>query len=275
MIDRRTFGLMAALGFAGSALGARADNGAGPTPAPAAESGAHDMGMMPPEWQGDEEIVFLAYPGMTALDLVGPQYMFASLWGARVRLAARTRDPVRSDTGLVFVPDMTFDEVPEALDLICVPGSVQGALDAMADDATMDFLAAAGARARHVTSVCTGSLLLGQAGLLKGRRATSHWVTLPLLAEFGATPVAERVVTDGNIITGAGVTAGIDFGLSLVAAFRDRTYAEAVQLIAEYAPEPPFDAGRPDTAPPEATALVAGMFAALPERVRAAAAGRR
>jgi transcriptional regulator GlxA family with amidase domain len=131
----------------------------------------------------------------------------------------------------------------------------------MQDPAILHFLEDRGKRARYVTSVCTGSLLLGAAGLLDGYRATSHWVTRDLLRIFGATPVNERVVQDRNRITGAGVTAGIDFGLTLVGSLRDRLYAESVQLLAEYAPDPPFDAGTPERAPPEATAIMDAMFA--------------
>jgi transcriptional regulator GlxA family with amidase domain len=130
----------------------------------------------------------------------------------------------------------------------------------MEDETTMRFLKDRGSRAKYVTSICTGSLVLGAAGLLDGYRATSHWVTKPLLPIFGAKPTEGRVVKDRNRITGGGVTAGIDFGLSLVGSLRDRSYAEGVQLIAEYAPEPPYDAGTPARAPQDVTALIDGMF---------------
>ncbi|MEM0943170.1 MAG: DJ-1/PfpI family protein [Pseudomonadota bacterium] len=236
-----------------------------------ANSDVHDMSMFPPEWKGSEQIVFLGYPGMTALDLVGPQYMMASLWGATVKVAAKTREPLVSDTGLVIVPDATFDEVPADLDVICVPGAVSGALDAMQDTETIDFLADRGSRARYVTSVCTGTLLLGQAGLVDGYRVTSHWFTRPLMEEFGAIPVDERVVRDRNRITGAGVTAGIDFGLMLVREMRDEPYAQSVQLLAEYDPQPPFDAGTPSKAPADVTQMLRDMFAGLPDRIRSLA----
>ena len=235
----------------------------------------HDMSDWPDDWTGNEQIVMLAYPGMTALDLVGPQYMFASLWGADVKVAAKTRDPIVSDTRLTIVPDISFDQAAADLDVIFVPGAISGALNAMEDDETMTFLADRGRTARYVTSVCTGSLLLGQAGLLDGYRATSHWLSLPLLGEFGAIPVDERVVRDRNRVTGGGVTAGIDFGLSLIAELRGETYAQAVQLLAEYAPEPPFNAGTLGTAPGAVVDLMTGMFAGFPEHVRAVAALRR
>jgi cyclohexyl-isocyanide hydratase len=220
----------------------------------------HDMSKMPAHWVGKEQIAFLIYPDFTALDMVGPHYMMTSLMGATVHLVAKTKDPVRSDTGLVFIPSATFEECPKDLDIICTPGGTAGTLAAMQDDATLAFLKDRGSRSKYVTSVCTGSLLLGAAGLLEGYKATSHWVTTDLLSIFGAIPTEGRVVSDRNRITGGGVTAGIDFGLSLVGKLRDRQYAEGVQLIAEYAPEPPYDAGTPKRAPAEVTALVRGMF---------------
>jgi cyclohexyl-isocyanide hydratase len=138
----------------------------------------------------------------------------------------------------------------------------------MKNTAFIDFIKTQGARANYVTSVCTGSILLGKAGLLKGRRATSHWVTLGLLPALGAIPVRERVVWDGNLVTGGGVTAGIDFGLQMVAALRGKIYAEAIQLQAEYNPLPPFDSGSPDTADPFLTENLNAMFAPLVETLR-------
>ena len=247
-------------------------------PPPATLPPDHDMTAFPDHWMGSERIAFLVYPGFTALDMVGPHYMLANLMGATVRVVAATAAPVRSDTGLVFTPDDSFETCPAELDIICVPGGSTGTLAAMQDAATLAFLADRGARARYVTSVCTASMVLGAAGLLRGRRATSHWVTRPLLKLFGAEPVDARVVTDGNLITGAGVTAGLDFGLSLVAGLRDRGYAEAVQLLAEYAPDPPFNAGTPATAPKVAVAQLEAMFvsflAQLSEVARQSPGGR-
>lgn len=231
-----------------------------PAPAPAAPHAAHDDSAMPKHWMGSERIAFLIYPGMTALDMVGPHYMLTNLMGATTHIVARSLQPVRSDTGLVIVPDTDFESCPDRLDILCVPGGTSGTLAAMKDDATLRFLRDRGQKARFVTSVCTGSLLLGAAGLLRGYRATSHWVTRPLLPIFDAIPAEGRVVRDRNRITGGGVTAGLDFGLGMVGELRDRTYAEAVQLLAEYAPEPPYHAGDYRNAPAEPKAILDAMF---------------
>lgn len=233
------------------------------------QSHGHDM---PAHWMGNEKIAFLIYPQFTALDMVGPHHMLASLMGATVHLVAKLRDPVSSDLKLSFVPTDTFDTCPADLDIICVPGGAEGTLAAMQDEATMRFLKRAGSNAKFVTSVCTGSLLLGAAGLLEGYRATSHWTARDLLPIFGAIPTEGRVVTDRNRITGGGVTAGVDFGLSLVGRLRDTTYAQGVQLMAEYAPEPPYDAGTPSRAPAEVKTMIDTMFAGFLER--ASDAGR-
>ncbi len=251
--------------------------GAGRIAATAAESPAagagkaaaeHDMSAFPPSWHGKEQIAFLAYPGFTALDLVGPHYMLSGLMGAKTFIVAKTKDPVVSDARLTFVPDMTFDECPADLDVICVPGGTTGTLAAMEDAATIAFLKDRGSRAKYVTSVCTGSLVLGAAGLLKGYKATSHWVTREVLRDLGAEPVDQRVVIDRNRITGAGVTAGIDFGLTLVARMRDDLYAQGMQLLAEYAPAPPFNAGTPATAPKESVAMMDAMFVEFVAKAR-------
>lgn len=241
-----------------------------PVPKPAA---GHDMGMAPASWTRSDQIAMLVYPQMTALDLIGPQYMFASLMGARVHLVAKTLAPVTSDTGVTITPTATFDDCPRDLTVLFAPGGTAGTLAAMADPQTRAFIADRGARAKYVTSVCTGSLILGAAGLLKGYRATSHWAAREALAEFGAIPTDARVVRDRNRITGAGVTAGLDFGLQMVAELRDRNYAENVQLLCEYDPHPPFDAGSTHTAPPEVRSMMGQMFAGFPGQVRAIAAG--
>jgi len=232
-------------------------------PATAAETNAtpgHDMSAMPTHWHGSETIAMVVYPEFTALDLVAPQYCFNALMGAQVKLVAKTREPVRADTGLVFVPDLTFDECPADLDILFVPGGSTGTLKAMEDEVTVAFLKDRGARAKWVTSVCTGSLMLGAAGLLKGYQATSHWVARDILSTFGADPVAARYVIDRNRITGAGVTAGMDFGLAIVAKLRDDVYAQSVQLIAEYDPKPPFAAGTPENAPAAVRDMMLEMF---------------
>lgn len=228
----------------------------------------HDMPGTPAHWHGSEQIAFLAYPQFTALDLVGPHYMLAGLMGANVHIVAKTSDPIVSDQKLVLTPSATYETCPRDLDIICVPGGTTGTLAAMQDADTLSFLRDRGARAKLVTSVCTGGLLLGAAGLLKGYKATTHWLTRDLLKEFGAEPTDARVVIDRNRITGAGVTAGLDFGLSIVARLRDVDYAKAMQLLAEYHPEPPFDAGTPQRAGAPTTKLLHDMFVPFVDQVR-------
>lgn len=257
----------------GAALGAAAAGSAKevktePSATASTASGAHKATSTPLSWHGSEQIAFLAYPGFTALDLVGPHYMLGSLMGSTTLVVAKTREPIASDLHLAIVPTKTFDECPADLDVICVPGGTTGTLAAMQDAATIAFLRERGARAKFVTSVCTGSLLLGAAGLLKGYKATSHWATRDLLPIFGAEPIDARVVTDRNRVTGAGVTAGLDFGLSIVARQRDADYARGLQLIAEYHPEPPFDAGIPETAGKATTEMIRGMFSGFLEDAR-------
>jgi cyclohexyl-isocyanide hydratase len=215
---------------------------------------------MPSHWQGNEQIAMLMYPEFTAIDMVAPQYFLAGLMGAKVHLIAASLEPVKTDTGLVLVPSMTIDDCPPDLDVLFVPGGTRGTVAAMRDKSLIDWVADRGQRAKLVSSVCTGSMILAQAGLLRGKRATSHWVTRELLSHFGATPVNERVVWDGKVVTGAGVSAGIDLGIAISARLRDDTYAQAQQLLAEYAPRPPFDSGTPDTAPKKVVDLVSGRF---------------
>jgi cyclohexyl-isocyanide hydratase len=198
-------------------------------------------------------IGLLAFPRMTQLDFTGPYEVLARLPGAEVSVLARELEPVRSDLGLTFLPTHTWAGAPP-LDVLCVPGG-PGVDPLLEDDALLDFLAAQERRVKYLTSVCTGSLLLGAAGLLRGYRATSHWLSVDLLPLFGATPVSERVVTDRNRITGGGVTAGIDFGLTLLAALAGERTARIVSLAIEYDPQPPFP-GSPRTADP---ALVGGV----------------
>lgn len=213
------------------------------------------------EWASrPDEIALLAYPEMTALDLVGPQYMFGLLVGAKVHIVAKSLDPVLCDTGITILPTATFASCPARLTVLFVPGGT-GAIAPMHDPQTLAFVADRGSRAKYVTSVCTGALILAAAGLLRGYRATTHWSVLDALARFGAQPVHERVVVDRNRITGGGVTAGIDFGLAMIAMLRDDFYAQSAQLLAEYNPHPPFDAGSPQTAPPAVTAKVRAMLA--------------
>ena len=213
------------------------------------------------------EIGFLVFPNVQQLDLTGPHEVLASWPRARARLVWKTLDPVRSSTGLMLKPDATFAEC-RPLDVICVPGGV-GINPLLADDETLDFLRRQADNARFVTSVCTGALVLGAAGLLVGRRATTHWASHHLLEPLGAIPVRERYVRDGRLMTGGGVTAGIDFGLALLAELGDHAAAEAVQLSLEYAPAPPFEAGEPETAPtPVREAVEKRLAPMIAERAR-------
>lgn len=202
----------------------------------------------------------LLFPDITQLDMTGPYEVFTRMPGARVDVMWKNREPVRSDQGLSLLPTAEFGDV-DALDLVCVPGG-PGVGPLLSDGETLAFLRRIAGRARYVTSVCTGSLVLGAAGLLKGKRATTHWMSLELLAPFGAIPVAERVVRDGNIITGGGVTAGIDFALTVVAEVAGEEAAKRVQLAIEYDPAPPFRSGSPASADP-------GLVAASREAARA------
>ena len=212
-------------------------------------------------------IGLLLYPRFTHLDLTGPFEVFGRIPGARVIALATSREPVVSDTGLRIVPELTLDEAP-ALDVISVPGG-PGVNEQLENDEVLDFVARQGARAQYVTSVCSGSLVLGAAGLLDGYRATTHWLSMELLPLFGAIPVAERVVVDRNRITGGGVTAGIDFGLVVAAKLAGQATAERIQLMLEYNPAPPFAAGHPDLAPPAIVADVRRQGAAYLDARRA------
>lgn len=194
-------------------------------------------------------IGLLLFPNLTQLDLTGPYEVFARAPGASIHLVWKNLAPVASDKGLAILPTATFSDCPR-LDLICVPGG-PGQIALMDDTETLDFLRRAAGEAQWVTSVCTGSLVLGAAGLLQGYRATSHWSSVDQLALLGAEPVAQRVVRDGNRITGAGVTSGIDFALHIVADLYGQDVAEAIQLQMEYDPAPPFSTGSLATAPPE------------------------
>src|SRR5215472_1565901 len=193
------------------------------------------------------EIGMLLYPRLTLLDLIGPHTVFS--WFANIHLVWKTTDLVRTDTGIGVKPNATFATCPRELDILFVPGGF-GQQNLMADTEVVTFLADRGSRAKYVTSVCSGSLLLGAAGLMKGYQATSHWAVREMLTGFGAEPVDARVVVDRNRISGGGVTAGIDFGLTVLAKLRGEDAAKLTQLALEYDPEPPFNAGSPKTAGP-------------------------
>src|ERR1700723_171936 len=200
------------------------------------------------------QIGLLVFPRLTQLDLTGPLQVFASVPGAQVHLIWKRIEPVPSDSVLVLTPTISFADCPQ-LDVICVPGGA-GADDMIDDQEMLDFLRRQAEGAKYITSVCTGSLVLGAAGLLKGYRAATHWTAMDFLGAFGATPTKTRVCVDRNRITGGGVTAGIDFALTLVSILVDRETAEAIQLRPEKKPAPPFTSGSPDTAPPELLARI-------------------
>jgi len=205
-------------------------------------------------------IAMLPYPGMFLQDFIGPLTMFEAMLQRTIHIVWKDTQPLTVGTGIQLRPTTTFKDCPEQLDVLFVPGGVPGTFAMMEDAEVLDFLASRGARARWVTSVCTGSLILGAAGLLKGYKATSYWSTKDALKELGATPTDGRIVMDRNRITGGGVTAGLDFGLAVVAQLRSPLYAQAVQLYVEYDPQPPFGAGSPKTAPVEARQFLDDMF---------------
>lgn len=231
------------------------------------ESPEH-MKQMPASWYGKETVAMLLYPGFTALDLFGPHHAFISLMGAKVLLVAKDNQPVESESKVKIHPHVTFDSCPEELTVFFVPGGTDGTLEAAKDHATRRFVADRGSKADWVTSVCTGSLVLGAAGLLKGYKATSHWMVRDELSLFGAIPVDKRVVVDRNRMTGAGVTSGLDFGLTLVKDLRGKEYAQAVQLFSEYDPQPPMDAGSPAKCPKELVTLLKETHVSFNEAIR-------
>jgi len=217
------------------------------------------------------QIGLVLFPRVTQLDFTGPLQVFSSVPGAQVHLIWKRIEPVASDSVMALTPTITFADCPQ-LDVICVPGGL-GTDDMVNDEEVLAFLRRQAEGARFVTSVCTGSLVLGAAGLLKGYRAATHWTAMDFLSAFGATPTKTRVCVDRNRVTGGGVTAGIDFALTLVSLLVDRRTAEAIQLRLEYNPAPPFNSGSPDTAPPEILALMKERIAPAQAR-RAEMIGR-
>ena len=193
-------------------------------------------------------IGFIIFPDLTQLDFTGPLQVLSRLPQSATHIVAKSEAPVPSDCGLGLVPTHTFANCP-SLDLLCVPGGSYGVVQAIGDRETIEFVRRQAGAAKYVTSVCTGAFILGVAGLLKGRRATTHWAFTDLLPLVGATHEKARVVRDGNVITAGGVTSGIDFGLTVAAELAGETAAQAIQLGIEYDPEPPFDSGHPDRAP--------------------------
>lgn len=210
-------------------------------------------------------IGLLLFPQMTVQDLIGPYEVFSHMPDTQVDVIWHTLAPVRTEHGLLLTPTATFEAI-DTLDVLCVPGG-DGVTPLLEHAPTIDFIRRVAGTASYVTSVCTGALLLGAAGLLKGRQATTHWTSMAMLEAFGATPVNERVVQDGNVITGGGVTAGIDFGLYMAARMVGPDIAQAIQLALEYNPAPPFDAGHPSRARAEVVKLVE-MVAAQPQARR-------
>lgn len=206
-------------------------------------------------------IALLAYPGMFALDFVGPHAVFTSLMHTQVHILGLSRDPVARGRGLSVTPDTLLKDCPRELDVLFVPGGLEGTAAMMQHTALLDFLRQQAKTSRYVTSVCTGSLILGAAGLLAGRKAATYWSAQHILKDLGAQPVDQRVVEDGPFITAGGVTAGLDFGLTLAARLAGPNYAKAVQLYLEYDPAPPFDAGNPAGAAPELTEGLRMMYA--------------
>ncbi len=205
----------------------------------------------------------LVHPKMVLQDLVGPMTVFNLTMGM-IHLVWKDMSPVTSELGISVTPTHTFETCPRDVDVLFVPGGLAGTTLTMQDQEVLAFLRDMAPRARYVTAVCTGTLVLGAAGLLKGKRATSHWYTRDILPVFGAIPVGERVVQDGNLITGGGVTAGIDFGFTVAAALRGEDWAKRVMLTLEYDPAPPFVGGSPATADPaDVESILSGRGDAL------------
>jgi putative intracellular protease/amidase len=212
------------------------------------------------------QIAIPIYDGFTALDAVGPYEVLSRLPGARVVFVAAERGPKRTDTGaLAIVADESLADTPEPA-IVCVPGG-PGTRALLGDNALVDWLRAVHPRTQWTTSVCTGSLLLGAAGVLTGLPATTHWAAMEILASLGATPVAERVVIAGKVVTAAGVSAGIDMALTLAARIAGDDVAQAIQLGIEYDPQPPFDSGAPGRAPAPVLELVRGLMSERSERI--------
>jgi cyclohexyl-isocyanide hydratase len=204
-------------------------------------------------------IGFVIFPDLTQLDFTGPLQVLSRLPQSATHIVAKSAAPVPSDCGLGLVPTHTFVNCPP-LDLICIPGGSEGVAGIINDRETIEFVRHKASAAKYITSVCTGAFVLGMAGFLKGRRATTHWAYTNLLPLVGATYEKARVVKDGNVITGGGVTAGIDFALSVIAEIADETTARKIQLGIEYDPSPPFDSGHPDKEPALKTELMSGRY---------------
>lgn len=265
---QKTLGLAVASLFNKRLLTLSKEEGSAPRQSPATDREIRASAPQAPP----QQIAMLIYPAFTAQDLIGPHTLLAGPSNAQVHLVWKDKSAVPIDRGGVSVnPTTTFAECPRDLDVLFVPGGLDGTTAAIGDREILDFLADRGKRAKYVTSVCTGSIVLGAAGLLNGYKATSHWATRDILPLLGATPVAQRVVEDRNRITGAGVTSGLDFGLILAARLWNEQFAKMLQLLNEYDPQPPLHAGSPETAGPEITERVRGWLRPGVDEMRAAA----
>lgn len=267
-ISRRALTL--AIGATVAAISAGADARRKPPtadgPKPESESGQEDA-----HAGKTLQIGMLAYPGFEPLDLVSPHCILSGLANTHVHLVWKTSDPIVTEGGFSIVPTTSIDHCPRDLDVLFVPGGTWGTVAMMEDEEILSFLADRGSRARYVTSVCTGSLILGAAGLLQGYEASSHWMFRDILPVLGAKPVDKRVVQDRNRMTGGGVTSGIDFGLVLASILRGREVAEIRQLTNEYDPQPPFRAGSPATADPAIQSAVRERLNSAYRQMRLAA----
>ena len=242
-MDRRAFAALAATSWAATASGAQAE-----VPKPIQ---GHGISVGPiVEDRPRPKVGMLMFPGLTLMDFLAPQAALAP--SCDVYAVWKNKDEMESDSGLVLRATSTFAECPKDLDVLFVGGG-PGQASVMEDAETLHFLADRGARAKYVTSVCTGALVLGSAGLLQGYRAGTHWAALRVLPLFGATPIADRIVMDRNRITAGGVTSGLDFGLRLVAMLVGEDVAKIQQLAMQYDPEPPYDVGVPAKAGPDLT----------------------
>ena len=213
-----------------------------------------------------QSVAFLLFPNVTQLDLTGPAQVLSRLGNTTVNLVWKDKEPVPTDAGFPLLPTATFDDVDHA-NILCIPGGF-GTIEAMQDKQVRDWVCKVADTADWVTSVCTGSLILGAAGLLKGYKSACHWASVDQLEFFGAIPVRERIVEDRNRFSGGGVTSGIDFALALAARIRNEDFAKFIQLSIEYDPHPPFDAGSPEKVPPELLERYYKMVeAAAPDRV--------
>ena len=208
------------------------------------------------------KIVMLAYPGMTPLDLMGPLQTWTFWPGAEVQVVWKHTNPVMTDTGMAVVPTHSFETAFDAPDIVFVPGGTKATFELTQDAETLEFLRAKAKTASWVTSVCTGALVLGAAGLLQGYKATTHWAAKEALSAFGAEVTEGRYVIDRDRATGGGVTAGIDFGLAMIAEIAGEELAKAAQLAMEYSPKPPFNSGTPEEASEETVKMVLEGFAA-------------